>query len=157
MPEGCLSLLGGRWVHAQTPAWAWDGVDDGGTLTLWVTHQPAPDAGFSPRRFRRDAGTEDAGTDDAGVDAGEAGDAVGAARVELTRTAEGFAGATIATLRHPTGRACEARFPTRVVSCDGGLTLETTTSLALGDACQPPALPGEVTVEQHHLIRPDAG
>jgi len=192
VPEGCLAALGGEWVHATDPSYRYVGEDDGGTLTLYVTHELAVDAGFSPRRFRtaslvdagttdagaRDAGVADAGLPDAGgVDAGfvvdgradaglgDAGTALplapvpsGRTRVELQRTPSGFIGATHALVTHPSGRQCEAKFATTVLSCaDGGLLLETQSATALGDACQAPARPLDQLTLQHPLVRPDAG
>lgn len=153
VPQGCLDSLGGPWVHATDPSYRYEGEDDGGTLTLVVTHVLTVDAGFSPRRFR---------VSDAGVDAGpelDAGAPVpSAVRIELQRTGHGFVGATLAPLTHPTGRVCEGRFPTTVLSCaDGGLLLESQSATALGDACQAPARPLGLLTQQHHLVRPDAG
>ena len=158
VPPGCLDSFAGSWVHASDPSYRYEAEDDGGTLTLVVSHQLVPDAGFSPRRFR----PVDAGAPDAGADAGLEPDAglivPSAVRVELQRTANGFVGATLAPLAHPTGRVCEGRFPTRVISCaDGGLLLESQSATALGDACQAPARPLGVSTRQHQLVRPDAG
>lgn len=163
VPEGCLASQAGAWLHATDPSYRYFGEDDGGTLTLTVTRRFVADAGFSPRRFRHvDAGpeTEDAGVPDAGAsDAGLEPEPRSSIRVELQRTAGGFVGQTIAPLTHPSGRTCEAHFPTMVLSCsDGGLLLETQAATALGDECQPPAKPQEVPHLQHQLIRPpDAG
>ncbi len=153
VPPGCLEDFAGPWVHATDPGYRYQGQDDGGTLTLIVSHVVTPDAGFSPRRFRAvDAGVVDAGVIDAGsVEAS-------GARVELQRTAKGFVGQTIAPLTHPTGRTCEGHFPTTVLSCaDGGLLLETQSATALGDACQAPARPLGLLTQKHQLWRPDAG
>lgn len=156
VPEGCLEGFAGPWVHATDPGYRYQGEDDGGTLTLIVSHVARPDAGFSPRRFRAvDAGVEaqaDAGVTDAGLLAAPG------ARVELRRTERGFVGETIAPLTHPTGRTCEGHFPTTVVNCaDGGLLLETQSATALGDACQTPARPLGLLTQQHQLWRPDGG
>ena len=153
VPAGCLDSFGGSWVHATDPAYRYEGEDDGGTLTLVVTHMLGVDAGFSPRRFR---------VSDAGIDAGvelDAGiPAPSAVRIELQRTPNGFVGATLAPLTHPTGRVCEGRFPTSVLSCaDGGLLLESQSATALGDACQAPARPLGVLTQRHLLLRTDAG
>ena len=162
VPPGCLAWFGGSWVHATDPAYRYEGEDDGGTLTLVVTHVLGVDAGFYPRRFRvSDAGVA-AGGGGADVDAGPEQDAgapaPSAVRIELQRTPAGFVGATLAPLTHPTGRVCEGRFPTKVLSCaDGGLLLETQSATALGDACQAPARPLGVLTQQHLLLRPDAG
>jgi len=160
VPEGCLGSLSGPWVHATDPGYRYEAEDDGGTLSLIVFHAPTVDAGFSPRHFR----VVDAGID-AGADAGEpdgggldAGPEPSSVRVELQRTADGFVGATRAPLMHPSGRRCEGRFPTTVISCaDGGLLLETQSATALGDACQAPARPLGLLTQQHQLWRPDAG
>lgn len=156
VPPGCLDSFAGPWIHASDRSYRYLGEDDGGTLILFVSHVPLPvDAGFSPRRFRPlDAGV-DAGSP-AVIDAGtpDAGPAPSAVKVELQRTAQGFVGHTIAPLAHPTGRVCEARFPTTVLSCaDGGLLLETQSATALGDACQAPARPLGLITQKHQLIR----
>ncbi len=182
VPDGCLALQDGAWVHASDPSFRYAALDDGGTLTLAIERLQGPDAGFVPRRFR-DAGVEgdapppkarktpDAGVlrldggADGGADAGapdagaplEADDAGVEALVHLTlaRTPAGFVGHVTTTFRHPAGRTCEVRFPTTVLACaDGGLTLETDTAAAVGDACQPPARPQGLTREVHTLVRP---
>ncbi len=155
MPDGCLDSLAGPWVHALDPSYRYQAEDDGGTLTLLVTRQFIADAGFSPRRFRHDGGApEDAGRSEP-VDAGPEPVRAPDIRVELQRTAGGFVGSTLATVTHPSGRSCEARFPTSILSCaDGGLLLETSAGTALGDACQAPARPQAVPRLQHPLIRP---
>jgi hypothetical protein len=161
VPAGCLDSMAGVWVHATDPSYRYDAQDDGGTVTLIVSHVAVMDAGFSPRRFRVvDAGLDtDAGAP--GADAGavsDAGTEPSAVRVELQRTERGFSGNTLAPLIHPTGRVCEGRFPTTVLSCaDGGLLLETQSATALGDACQAPARPLEQLTQKHQLVRPDAG
>ncbi len=175
VPEGCLELLAGPWVHDADQTWRYDAEDDGGTLVLRVTRLAKPDAGFTPRKFRktpepvlldapeaaqaflsRDGGAvvpePDAGVADAGPvyhpDI----------RVELTRSAGGFNGFTLAPLLHPSGRTCDGRFVTTVVSCaDGGLLIESQPATALGESCQSPAKPREPSPLQHRLIRPDAG
>ncbi len=169
VPEGCLDSLAGPWVHASDPSWRYVAEDDGGTLTLVLSRHFVEDAGFSPRRFRRDAGAEDAGlveadagtNPDAGTspDAGTEPLAASSIRLELRRTEHGFLGETLAPVTHPTGRTCDARFPSLVLSCaDGGLLVQTQTATALGDACQAPALPQAVPSQEHLLIRPpDAG
>lgn len=158
VPAGCLELLAGPWVHATDPAYRYEAEDDGGTLTLVVSRIHVVDAGFSPRRFRPVDGGVDAGSIDAGADL-DAGQAPASpVRVELQRTGNGFVGATLAPLVHPSGRVCEGRFPTTVLSCaDGGLLLETQSATALGDACQAPARPLGLLTQQHPLVRPDAG
>ncbi|MGV3623227.1 MAG: hypothetical protein ACO1OB_20575 [Archangium sp.] len=178
VPEGCLEPLGGAWIHATDQSYAYEGDDDGGTLVLRATHLTKPDAGFTPRKFRRGpepvllepaeaaqayAGRDGGSSDDTGVaDAGSEPDA-GAVyrpeiRVELTRTAKGFTGFTLAPLLHASGRTCEGRFATRVLSCaDGGLVLESEPSTSLGESCQSPAKPRGASPLQHQLKRPDAG
>lgn len=155
VPPGCLAPLSGSWVHSTDPGYRYEAVDDGGTLTLVVTHVAIVDAGFSPHRFR----VVDAGTDAGPEPQPDAGAEVRSpVRVELQRTANGFLGATLAPLTHPSGRVCEGRFPTAVISCaDGGLLLETQRATALGDACQAPARPLGLLTQQHQLWRPDAG
>jgi hypothetical protein len=159
VPEGCLSSLEGTWVHASDPSYEYLADDDGGTLSMVVKRRFVADAGFSPRRFRRpDAGSMDADADgglDAGaLDAGAEPEPGSSIRVELQRTAAGFVGLTLSPLTHPSGRTCEARFPTQVISCgDAGLLLETASATALGDECQPPSRPQEVPHVQHLLIR----
>lgn len=162
VPPGCLAPLSGPWVHAADPSYRYEGADDGGALTLLAFRELVVDAGFKPRRFRRDAGVDDAGpAPDAGEDDGaslDGGDAPAPTRVELVRSATGFAGQTVASVLLPSGQRCEARFPTRVLSCaDGGLRIETQSSTALGEACQPPAQPQGQLVQVHQLVRPDAG
>jgi hypothetical protein len=176
VPDGCLELQGGAWVHAADPSFRYLGDDDGGTLSLAVERVFVPDAGFVPRRFRADAGIPDAGgpvvDGGAGVDGGAAssssdgGPAADGAPdagvtptifVTLVRTPGGFVGEVRSTTRHPSGQVCEVRFPTKVLACgDGGLTLETEATAALGDACQPPAQPQGLTREVHRLVRPKA-
>lgn len=180
VPEGCLADLGGAWASAEDPTFLYRALDDGGALTLDVHHRVFLDAGFSPRRFRPDAGAPDAGKPgkarDAGVDAGasdagsdldggsDAGpdqppssaDELPTARILLLRTDGGFVGQTSTRWVHPTGRACDVTFPTRVLSCsDGGLVLETVEVLALGDTCQPPARPAPPLLRRHALVRPE--
>ena len=159
VPPGCLDSFAGPWIHSSDPSYRYLGDDDGGTLILRVSHVPVPiDAGFSPRRFRPVDGGVDAGSADLDAGAPDAGSEPSSVRVELQRTAHGFVGHTIAPLPHPTGRVCEARFPTTVLSCgDGGLLLETQSATALGDACQAPARPLGLLTQKHQLIRPDAG
>jgi hypothetical protein len=151
VPEGCLDLQDGTWVHAADPTWRYEAEDDGGALTLIVHHRAVVDAGFSPRKFRRPDGGVDAGPaiEDAGTS-----EELPTARIELNRTDAGFLGATLTRFTHPTGRVCDVQFPTRVISCgDAGLVLDTEESTALGDACQPPARPADVSHRQHHLVR----
>lgn len=175
VPEGCLNSLGGDWVHATDQSYSYAADDDGGTLVLRAIHVARPDAGFTPRKFRRgpEAVLLDASeaaqaflVRDAGVveepDAGFEPDAGPVyrpeIRVELTRSARGFTGFTMAPLLHASGRTCEGRFATRVLSCaDGGLVLESEPSTSLGESCQSPAKPRGASPLQHQLKRPDAG
>lgn len=174
IPEGCVAPLDGTWVHATDPSFRYEADDDGGTLVLRATRSAKPDAGFTPRKFRRgpepvlldaseaaqafltrDGGViEDAGTSEP-LDAGVVYHPE--IRVELTRTARGFTGFTMAPLIHPTGRVCEGRFVTTVISCGDGLVLESEPSTSLGESCQSPAKPRGASPIQHVLQRPDAG
>lgn len=177
VPEGCLAPLAGPWRYAGDDAWQYSADDDGGTVVLHVTHTARADAGFTPRKFRKgpekmvldpaDAARallSDAGTEEV-VDAGalDAGEVVRAdVRVELTRTPQGFAGFTLAPVLHPSGRTCEGRFETKVLSCaDGGLVLQAAAATALGEECQSPPNPRPPQPLIHTLIRPaptpDAG
>lgn len=151
VPEGCLELQNGTWLHATDQTWRYEGEDDGGALTFLVHHRVVVDAGFVPRKFRKPDGGVDAGPpEDAGATANE----LPTARIELNRTDAGFVGFTLTRFTHPAGRACDVSFATRVLSCgDAGLMLETEESVALGDACQPPARPADVSRRQHHLVR----
>jgi len=162
VPPGCLQRFGGEWVHAEDPTYVYAAEDDGGTLLLTARREFGPtDAGFKPRRFGgRDAGADasvplppDAGpSPDAGDDAGLPPPF--SATVWLQRTPGGFVGETRALIQHPTGRLCEARFPTRVVACaDGGLELSTEPSTAVGDNCQAPASPRPQPPQRHTLVR----
>lgn len=177
VPAGCLESLAGPWRSAVDEAWQYEADDDGGTLVLHVTRTARPDAGFTPRKFRKgpekvvldpaDAARallSDAGAgEDADAGAPDAGEVVRAdIRVELTRTPQGFSGFTLAPVLHPSGRTCEGRFETKVLSCaDGGLVLEAASATALGEECQRPPSPRPPEPLIHTLIRPgpapDAG
>jgi hypothetical protein len=158
VPPGCLADLSGRWVHAVDPAYMYDATDDGGTLTLMV-HRAPVDAGFRPRVFRADAGAPrpvDAGGPAAGAlpstSGGETAPDDGV--VVLERTPRGFVGEARATLTHPAGRRCDARFRAEVVECsDGGLLLEAESATALGEGCEPPANALPVPRVEQRLIR----
>lgn len=155
VPEGCLESQAGTWLHADDQTWRYEAEDDGGALTISVHHRATLDAGFSPRKFRKPDGGVDAGPkpETAGEDAGSS-DELPTARIELNRTDAGFVGATLTRFTHPLGRVCDVRFQTRVLACgDAGLVLETEESTALGDACQPPARPADVSRRRHHLVR----
>ena len=70
--------------------------------------------------------------------------------------------ATLAPVLHPSGRSCEGRFETKVLSCaDGGLVLQAAAATALGEECQSPPRPRPPEPLIHTLIRPapapDAG
>lgn len=147
VPAGCMADLSGQWVHATDATYGYDATDDGGTLRLVVRRLPALDAGFRPRLFRADAGRASSATEagqpaqeaDAGP-LGDGGEGEAPVVVVLERTAHGFVGETRATVDHPSGRRCEARFHTEVLACpDGGLVLAAQSATALGDACQAPA------------------
>lgn len=158
VPAGCLELQAGEFQYENDATFTYSADDDGGELTLVVRHVEVIDAGFVPRVFRRDAGVDaglrDAGSPDAGLDAGLTDDdAPEGPRIVLRRTDAGFVGETLAQVRHPSGRVCALRFATRVLSCDGGLWLESLDSAAVGDGCQAPANPAAPTARQHHLLR----
>lgn len=154
VPEGCLEVQSGTWLHSADQTWRYEADDDGGALTFLVHHRVVVDAGFSPRKFRKPDGGVDAGLPPALEDAGATANELPTARIELNRTDAGFVGFTFTRFTHPSGRACDVQFATKVLSCaDGGLILEAEESLALGDACQPPARPAEVSRRQHHLRR----
>lgn len=154
----------------------YEAVDDGGTLTLTVSRQV--DAGYRPRRFRRDGGSDGGNELDAAVvlwaadsgidggvgrmDGGELADAsVEEPRgadlgpvVVLERTPHGFVGEVRALLPHPAGRRCEAHFRAEVLECrDGGLVLASEPATALGEVCQPPARAQPVPVVEQRLLR----
>ncbi len=112
--SGCQELQAGNWVHANDAHYRYRAEDDGGTLTLAVSH--VFDAGFSPRRFRVDAGAPRGLQPAADAGSGEPSQQV---RIELQRTATGFEGATLAMVTMPSGQQCEARFPTTVVRLPG--------------------------------------
>lgn len=136
VPEGCLADLSGDWVHAGDPSFQYRGDDDGGTLVLTVTRVDAPQARFTPRRFR-DAGLDAPDGGAPGAAALDAGPARVPVQLVLTRTANGFRGQTRVTVQHPVAGSCTAAFPAEVVGCrDGGLVLSAAPSVALGDACQ---------------------
>lgn len=174
VPEGCAASLAGPWVYAGDDAWRYAADDDGGTLVLRVTHTARADAGFVPRTFRKgpekvvlepaeaaQALLRDAGVESPDAGAPDAGEVVRAdVRVELTRTPQGFSGFTLAPVLHPSGRGCEGRFETKVLSCaDGGLVLQAAAATALGEECQSPPRPRPPEPLVHTLIRPapDAG
>ena len=146
IPPGCEADLSGAWVHADDARWRYDALDDGGTLTFFVAPPPL-DAGVVFRKFgHRDAGLADAGVADAGLHA----------TITLTRGPAGFVGDVQAVVSVAPSAQCPVRWPTTLVSCTDGLTLETVAaSEVLPDCTQPPADAGPPT--RHRLIRPDAG
>ncbi len=175
VPDGCLEPLSGPWRYAGDEAWQYSADDDGGTLVLHVTHTARADAGFVPRKFRKgpekvvlapgEAALMLADAGEVVIDGGvaDAGAVVHAdIRVELQRTSHGFVGFTLAPVLHPSGRTCEGRFETTVLSCaDGGLVIQSAAATALGEECQSPPRPRPPEPLIHTLIRPpfvaDAG
>jgi len=177
VPDGCLADLSGDWVHVMDPSFRYRATDDGGTVDFVVTRVELPDARFHPRKFRdagvaspvgrADAGAplrRDAGvpTDAGGADAGpatpaddDAGVPAPSLHLVLSRTAQGFVGETRLTVQHPSGRDCEAVFHAEVVDCrDGGVVIEATPSISLGDACQAPESGAAAPPVRHALRRP---
>jgi hypothetical protein len=156
VPAGCLEDLSGPWVHDDS-RWLYDATDDGGTLTLVVTHRFVPDAGRSYRRFTSPT-THDGGLSlDAGQPALDAGPLVAPspnAVVTLFRTPMGFTGEAVGPISHPVGKTCQAHWKTEVLSCgDAGLRLRSESEVALGDVCQPPIHPQPTVWLEHHLHR----
>jgi hypothetical protein len=129
VPPGCERDLSGRYQHARDPAFVYDGQDDGGTLTLALhrTDAPPSDAGW--------ASTE----------------------IVLTRTPDGFHGATQTTAFNALHQPCAVALPTQLIACgDGGLTLRSAERLAIDPSCQPSATPPKL-VDQTLLRVVDAG
>lgn len=158
VPDAGSALDGGPRADAGTAADAGLRGDAGSAADGGTRGDAGASSDGGDASAPADAGTLDAGV--RSVDEPDAGPAIlSTVRVELVRTANGFTGFTLAALQHPSGRMCEGRFPTRVLSCaDGGLLLETQGATALGDACQAPARPFEQPLQQHPLVRPpDAG
>lgn len=142
----------GHYLHADA-TFQYDAIDDGGTLTLLVSHTFTPDAGPRYRLFgtpRSDAGMS--------LDAGQPPvTPAPAAIVTLQRTPAGFIGDAVASVPHPVGRTCEARWKTEVLSCtDAGITLRSQSEVALSDVCQPPVNPQPTLSLDHPLIRTGA-
>ncbi|GMU60842.1 MAG: hypothetical protein AMXMBFR34_26050 [Myxococcaceae bacterium] len=156
VPEGCLADLSGAWVHSVDPSFRYQGVDDGGTLTLTVVRVEPPGAHFRPRRFRdagtspSDGGSFDAGPADEVPDAGQS-----AVHLVLDRTAHGFVGQTRLSVHHPQGKDCDAVFPAEVVDCrDGGLVIAATAQVSFAGDCRlPPQIPSGPP-PRHALRRP---
>lgn len=124
IPPGCEANLSGRYQHARDPAFVYDGVDDGGTLLLALhrTDAPPSDAGW--------ASTE----------------------ILLTRTGHGFQGMTRTTAFNALEKPCAVELPTQLTACaDGGLTLRSAETIAIGPACEPSAAPAAL-VDQR-LVR----
>lgn len=130
IPDGCGGNLSGAYVHNESPAFRYRGVDDGGTLDFTLTRP-----------------TSDAGGDDGGRPP-ESG-----VRISLQRSAEGFIGSTQAEVYNSAGHLCPVAFPTEVIGCDdAGLTLRSTASAAIDDSCRsPPRGPTPVRVTQRLL------
>jgi hypothetical protein len=136
VPPGCLANFAGLWEHADDPSWQYAARDDGGTLEL--------DA------FRTFQGGM--------PDAGEGVPPAPAARIRLERMPDGFYGEAVADVLHPTGRICQAKYPTTIQSCsDGGLVLLAAAAVSLGDGCQTPLPPRTPVMLEHRLVRADAG
>jgi len=129
IPAGCAADQSGTYVHAEDPAFRYDGRDDGGTLSLRVERQ--------------------------GEDGGTAGPAD--AVIVLERTPGGFQGVTRAQVTTPTGRRCPAEFPTEVVACeDGGLVLRAAPGAQVDEACRPPPRPTPGVALEQRLVRQPA-
>jgi hypothetical protein len=158
VPEGCLGGLAGRWVLSGDPTWTYDATDDGGTLELVARRAAASlDAGFRPRRFRRDAGAEAPGPLEDGGPTSSPGDRA-IARIVAERTPVGFVGATRAPARDALGRDCEASFRTEVLECgDAGLLLKTEPSIELDERCQTTRHGAAPTFVEHRLVRVPSG
>jgi len=156
VPQGCLGALAGRWVLSGDATWTYDATDDGGTLEL-VARRAAPslDAGFRPRRFRLDAGTEPPRPpEDGGATASASVGDVILARIIAERTPEGFVGATRAPARDAQGRDCQASFRTEILECgDAGLLLKTEPSVELDERCQANRHDAPPSFVEHRLVR----
>lgn len=129
VPPGCEQNLTGRYQHARDPAYVYDGQDDGGTLVLALkrTDTPPSDAGWA------------------------------STRIVLTRTPDGFNGATRTTAFNSLHQSCAVALPTQLIACgDGGLTLRSAEKLAIDPSCQPSATPPQL-VDQTLVRTVDAG
>jgi hypothetical protein len=160
VPNGCLESLAGQWLHEDDASYRYSIEDDGG-LALFLAHrQSITDGGFRPRRFsqQRDAGDgaelADGGAADGGAADGASSASSVPATIALQRTPQGFVGWTRSPVQHPSGRWCQARFRTEVLSCgDGGLTLRSEAGGTLGDTCEPPPNPAPEPSLVHRLRR----
>lgn len=160
VPEGCLAGQAGHWVLSGDPTWTYEATDDGGTLELVARRTLAPlDAGFRPRRFRLDAGTEPPRPPEDGGAAASASKSDGIlARIIAERTPEGFLGATRAPARDAQGRDCEASFRTEILECgDAGLLLKTEPSVELDERCQAIRHGTPPSFVEHRLVRVPSG
>ncbi len=121
--------MSGDYTHVQSGRYRYRGEDDGGTLLLSLM-RPLPDGG----------GAE-------GPDAGT--------KVLLSRTPEGFLGATHAYAYAPGGTLCAVDFRTELLECDdAGLILLSEERTAVDEASCLPSLaqPRRVLLE-HRLLR----
>jgi hypothetical protein len=149
IPPGCERELTGTYVHATNPSFRYQARDDGGTLVLDVVRT-------SPE-------TADGGTADAGTGVGEQPGS-GGQRIVLTRTPDGFRGATSGTAYPPGGKSCPVEFPTELTACpEEGLVLISAEEVSVHAlSCEPaPSAPRPAMVEQRLLrvqaTAPDAG
>ncbi|MFL5319290.1 MAG: hypothetical protein ACJ790_06500 [Myxococcaceae bacterium] len=127
VPQGCLDNLAGSYRHAQNPSFQYQAFDDGGTLQLFV-QRPTLDGGFS---------SEDGG-----------------AVITLTRSPNGFTGATEAQVFTPRGAKCRVGFPTDVTSCfDGGIGLRAAVSASVDETCQTPKKVAPAPKLDHLLLK----
>jgi hypothetical protein len=128
VPFGCERNLSGDYRHAQNPSFRYRATDDGGTLTLDV------------ERGRSDAGPDELST-----------------TILLTRSAEGFSGATLASVHSPGGSLCAVEFRTAVLACDdAGLLLQAEAAATLDEACRAPAQRQAGTWVEQRLLRSPA-
>ena len=127
VPRGCEVDLSGSYVHDGDGNWHYLAQDDAGVLVL--------------EAFRTEA--------DAGPPA---------AIITLRRGMHGFTGEVAGKAILPSGEECDVRLPAEVRSCDdGGLTLASAASTAVGEGCQTPTQPRPTAMLEHHLTRADAG
>ncbi len=169
VPAGCEENFAGEWFLTEDTSWRYRAQDDAGSLRFEVFRVFVPDAGAQGRLAnflaarRADAGLADGGTfllppRDAGlaepVDAGLTPHAT----LLINRTPKGFVGEAKGEAMRPNGKVCALSFPVRVTSCvDGGLTLESPSSTAVGDQCEAPANPQPTALSVHRLARADGG
>lgn len=136
LPPGCAANLAGSYAHAARPDYRYQATDDGGTLVLRLA--VAPQDGGAPR-----------------VDPS-------APTIVLQREPPRFSGSTRArAFPSSTTEECVVRFPTDVVSCEGGgLVLRTWMAAAVDPSCGAPDGGGYSEIEEHRLVRlssPDGG